>query len=314
MYELPVDMRPRMVIFNAGMRIPCKLTFNKALSEWILQLEKGPHILDRIAAIQVLKTKKGRRSVETALLNAAKSDPFWGVRKEAVNAFASLKSKKYSDELMAMAEGQDNRVRRAIWNGLKNYKDNEDVSLFLQNVILSDNKYYSISDAFKSLVVVDTAAARKKVEALLDTESHNDVIRKSSITYFGSVVNDQNYDRLKELVAYGGTTWDARPEAVNQLGKYVKTKPETLGLFEELLDDRSRNVRKNAVRALGKYGNRKHLGALDEVLARDPIISRDVRAAKKNILNPPKKPAKKGPEKELEEANQKLEDIRKIIK
>ena len=313
-YELPVDMRPKMVIFNAGMRIPCKVTFNKPVSEWILQLEKGPHILDRIAAIRVLKTKKGRRSVETALLNAARSDLFWGVRKEAVNAFASLKSKKYADEFMALAEGQDNRVRRAIWNGLKNYKDNEDVSLFLQNVILSGNKYYSISDAFKSLVVVDTAAARKKVEALLDTESHNDVIRKSSITYFGSVVNDQNYDRLKELVAYGGTTWDARPEAVNQLGKYVKTKPETLGLFEELLNDRSRNVRKNAVRALGKYGNRKHLGALDEVLARDPIISRDVRAAKKNILNPPKKPAKKGPEKELEEANQKLEDIRKIIK
>lgn len=247
-------------------------------------------------------------------MNAAKSDPFWGVRKEAVNAFASLKLKKYADELMALAEDQDNRVRRAIWNGLKNYKDNEDVSLFLQNVIFSDNKYYSISDAFKSLVVVDTAAARKKVNALLDTESHTDVIRKSAITYFGSVVNDHNYDRLKELVAYGGSTWDARPEAVNQLGKYVKTKPETLGLFVELLDDRSRNVRRNAVRALGKYGNRKHLGELDEALVRDPIISRDVRVAKKNILNPPKKPAKKGPEKELEEANQKLEDIRKIIK
>jgi len=313
-YELPVDMRPKLVIFNAGMRIPCKVTFNKTVSEWIIQLEKGPHILDRIAAIQVLKTKKGRRSVETALLNAAKSDPFWGVRKEAVNAFANLKSKKYADELMALAEGQDNRVRRAIWNGLKNYKDNEDVSLFLQNVILSDNKYYSISDAFKSLVVVDTAAARKKVNALLDTESHTDVIRKSAITYFGSVVNDQNYERLKELAVYGGTTWDVRPETVKQLGKYVKTKPKTLDLFVDLLEDKSYDVRRNAVRALGKYGNRKHLGALDEVLERDPMISRDVRAAKKNILNPPKKPVKKGPEKELEEANKKLEDIRKIIK
>ena len=313
-YELPVDMRPKLVIFNAGMRIPCKVTFNKTVSEWIIQLEKGPHILDRIGAIQVLKTKKGRRSVETALLDAAKSDPFWGVRKEAVNAFANLKSKKYADELMALAEGQDNRVRRAIWNGLKNYKDNEDVSLFLQNVILSDNKYYSISDAFKSLVVVDTAAARKKVNALLDTESHTDVIRKSAITYFGSVVNDQNYERLKELAVYGGTTWEVRPETVKQLGKYVKTKPKTLDLFVDLLEDKSYDVRRNAVRALGKYGNRKHLGALDEVLERDPMISRDVRAAKKNILNPPKKPAKKGPEKELEEANKKLEDIRKIIK
>ncbi|MBT7515494.1 MAG: M1 family metallopeptidase, partial [Candidatus Marinimicrobia bacterium] len=152
-YEVPSEKRPKMVIFNAGMRIPCKLTFHKSISEWILQLEKGPHILDRIAAAKELSTKKGRRIVETALLNSAKNDPFWGVRKEAVNSFAKLKSKNYAKELMVMSEGQDNRVRRAIWNALKNYKKDEKVSEFLQNVIETDNKYYSIADAFKALVV-----------------------------------------------------------------------------------------------------------------------------------------------------------------
>ena len=313
-YEVPSEKRPKMVIFNAGMRIPCKLTFHKSISEWILQLEKGPHILDRIAAANELSTKKGRRIVETALLNSAKNDPFWGVRKEAVNAFAKLKSKNYADDLMALSEGQDNRVRRAIWNALKNYKKDEKVSEFLQNVIETDNKYYSIADAFKALVVVDTAAARQKVDALLDTDSHTDVIRKSAITYFGSVVTDKNYDRLKELVNYGGTTWDARSEAVKQLGEYVKSKPKTVDLFVDMLKDNDRSVRRNAVRALNKHGNRTHIGALDELLALDPIISRDVRSAKKNILNPPKKPKKNGPEKELEDANKKLGEIRKLIK
>jgi hypothetical protein len=313
-YEVPSEKRPKMVIFNAGMRIPCKLTFHKSISEWILQLEKGPHILDRIAAANELSTKKGRRIVETALLNSAKNDPFWGVRKEAVNSFAKLKSKNYAKELMVMSEGQDNRVRRAIWNALKNYKKDEKVSEFLQNVIETDNKYYSIADAFKALVVVDTAAARQKVDALLDTDSHTDVIRKSAITYFGSVVTDKNYDRLKELVNYGGTTWDARSEAVKQLGEYVKSKPKTVDLFVDMLKDNDRSVRRNAVRALNKHGNRTHIGALDELLALDPIISRDVRSAKKNILNPPKKPKKNGPEKELEDANKKLGEIRKLIK
>lgn len=313
-YEVPSEKRPKMVIFNAGMRIPCKLTFHKSISEWILQLEKGPHILDRIAAAKELSTKKGRRIVETALLNSAKNDPFWGVRKEAVNAFAKLKSKNYADDLMALSEGQDNRVRRAIWNALKNYKKDEKVSEFLQNVIETDNKYYSIADAFKALVVVDTAGARQKVDALLNTDSHTDVIRKAAIGYFGSVVTDKNYKRLKELVNYGGTTWDARPEAVNQFRKYVKSKPKTVDLFVDMLKDNDRSVRRNAVRALNKHGNRTHIGALDELLALDPIISRDVRSAKKNILNPPKKPKKKGPEKELEDANKKLGEIRKLIK
>jgi len=313
-YEVPVDKRPKLVIFNAGMRIPCKVTFNKSISEWILQLEKGPHILDRIAAAQELSKLKGRRKVETALLNAVKNDPFWGVRKEAVSAFAKLKSKHNAKELMAMAEGQDNRVRRAIWNALKNYKKDESVSTFLQNVISTDEKYYSIADAFKALVVVDTTASRLMVEALLDTDSHTDIIRKSAITFFGSVITDKNYNRLKELVAYGGITWDARPEAVKQLEKYVKTKPKTVDLFVEMLQDNDRSVRRNAVRALKKHGKRTHIGALDEVLALDPILSRDVRAAKKDILHPPKKPKKKGPEKELDEANKKLDDIRKLIK
>ena len=313
-YEVPADKRPKLVIFNAGMRVPCKLTFNKSISEWILQLEKGPHILDRIAAAKELSTKKGRHIVERALLNAAKNDPFWGVRKEAVNAFAKLKSKKYADDLVALSQGQDNRVRRAIWNALKNYKNDESVSAFLQDVISTDEKYYSVADAYKALVAVDTAAARQKVDALLDTDSHTDVIRKSAITYFGSVVTDKNYDRLKELVSYGGTTWDARPEAVNQLMKYVKTKPKTVDLFVDMLKDNSRNIRRNAVRALNKHGKRIHIGALDDLLARDPIVSRDIRSAKKNILHPPKKLIKKGPEKQLEEANKKLDDIRKLMK
>ncbi len=313
-YELPVDMRPELVIFNSGLRIPCELTFNKPVNEWILQLEKGPHVLDRIAAIDVLKNKKGRRSVELALLKAASADPFWGVRREAIQGLSKLKPKQYAKELMEISEGQDNRVRRAIWSALKNYKGDKEVSAFLQDVISTDQKYYSISDAFRALVTVDTSAARKRVEALLDTDSHNDVIRRSAISYFGSVVNNNNYERLKELVEYGGTTWDARPEAVNQLGKYAKKRPETLELFVDLLLDKSRDVRTNSVRALGKYGNKKHFGPLDELALSDPIIERHIRAAKKNILHPPKKPKKSGAEKDLEEANKKIEEIKKILK
>ena len=313
-YEIPVGARPEMVIFNAGMRIPCKLTFKKSLAEWILQLQKGPHILDRIAAADELSKMKGRRVVEEALLNAGRTDPFWGVRKQSIDAFTKLKSKKYAEVLMNMAEGQDNRVRRSIWNTLKNYKGDENVSAFLQNILEKDSKYYSIAYAFRALVVVDTAAARQKVESLLNTDSHNEVIRKAAISYFGSVVNDKNYDRLKELIAYGGTTWYARPEAVTQLEKYVKTKPKTIDLFIDFLDDESRDVRRNAVRALGRHGKKKHLPYLDEVVERDPIISRGVRTAKKNIINPPKKPKKKGPEQEVEELNKKLDDIRKILK
>ncbi len=285
-FELPAGERPKMVVFNQGMRIPCKVDFNKSISEWIIQLKEAPHVLDRIAAINVLKHKKGRRVVENALIDAVRNDPFWGVRREAVTALKSLGAKQQAKELMELSIDQDNRVRRAIWNLLKNYKGNNSVSEFLQNIIDKDEKYYSVSDAFRALVVVDTAAARHKVDRLLNINSHTDVIRKAAISYFGSVKSDQNYARLKELAAYGGTTWDARPEAVRQLSTYIKNKPNTLNLMINFLEDKSRNVRRNAVRAIGNHGREEHLGHLDEVLAMDPIIDRDVRLAKKKITNP----------------------------
>ena len=313
-YELPVKMRPEMVIFNEGMRIPCKLSFNKPISEWIYQLEKAPHVLDRIEAINVLKTKKGRRNVEKALLNALRDDPFWGVQKEAVNGLSNLKPKNYSEELMEISAGKDNRVRRAIWNSLKNYKNNKVVSRFLENIISSDNKHYSISDAFRALVAVDTAAARRKVEPLLEVDSHSDVIRRSAISYFGSVRNDENYERLKQLSSYGGTTWDARPESVYQLEKYAKEKKETIAIFVDLLEDRSRDVRRAAVRALGKYGNKEHLDFLDAVLERDPVLNRSIRAAKKRINSSKMKKEKSRTEKELDRLNKRIEKIRSILK
>ena len=311
-FEIPALKRPELVIFNAGFMIPSELTFHKPISEWVLQLETAPHVLDRIAAINVLKDKKGRRVVELALLKSAESDPFWGVRKEAVYALASHKSKKYAKELMSISEGQDNRVRRAIWYALRNYKDNEKVSMFLQEIIDKDKKYYSISDAFRSLVIVDSSAAKKKVEDLLGKDSHTDVIRKAAISYYGSVLSDKNYEILKKISSYGGTTWDARPEAINQLGKYAKDKPETIDLFIELLHDNTRSVRRNAVRQIGRYGGKKHLDALDELLAKDPILERDIRSAKKSILKPLNK-LKNNQEKEIEELTSKLENIRKLV-
>ncbi|MGY8783107.1 MAG: HEAT repeat domain-containing protein, partial [Fidelibacterota bacterium] len=116
-----------------------------------------------------------------------------------------------------------------------------------------------------------------------------------------------------ELVAYGGTTWDARPEALNQLSKYVKDKPATLDIIVDLLKDNSRSIRSNAIQVIGKHGNKKHIGFLDEVFAEDPILSRQVRAAKKNILEGKRKSKKIDTDTDYKILNKKIKDIRKII-
>ena len=320
-YEIKVSKRPKMVIFNTGMIVPCKMNVKKSNSDWIYQLQNAPHILDKIDAINVLKKKKGRRIVEKALLNTAKNDSFWGVRREAIKGFNALSSKQYESELMALGLNEDDsRVRRVIWNALKNYKGSREVSQYLMNVIETDSKYYSVSDAFKALVVVDSIGAGNLVESLLKANSHNDIIRKSAISYYGSVKSDKNYKKLIELVKYGGTTWDARPEAVLQLGKYVQDKPEVLKVLLDLFDDPSRDIRRNAIRSIGNYGNKDHFSELDIVMSQDPILGRDIRSAKRKIVARKKLSSsdiktvdKIKIIKELDETSARLEKIKEIL-
>ena len=310
-FEIPVENRPKLVVFNAGNRIPCKVSFKKSNVEWFRQLENGKHVLDRIAAAEALSLKKGR-SVELALLKSMGSDPFWGVRKESASAFSKLKSKKYKKELMQLVQGQDNRVKRVLFRCLGNYEGDKDVAKFLTKVIETETNYYAIADAFTALIKVDSIAAEKKVDILLNRDSFNDVIRLSAISYFGSVISSRNYERLKQICSYGGTTWDARSAALKQLEKYIKIKPRTIDLFVEYLSDPNRSMRAVAINALGKFGNNNHIGFLDDLAEQDPILSRYVRVAKGKIKKPDDE-KNLIERKEIIELNRKLDEIRKIL-
>ena len=257
--------------------------------------------------------KKGRRNVEEALLNSLASDSFWGVRKEAARSFSKLKVKKYEKTLINLTNNQDNRVKREIYSALKIYQGNKEVAKFLDNVIKNEDKYYGVADAFRALVQVDSSMAKSNIKKLLNTDSHNDVIRKAAISYFGSVINEKNYKTLCDLSEYGNTSWKARTECVKQLEKFIKLKPETIKIFTRLLDDPSRSVRQRSVYAIAKFGNKSHINHLDRLAIYDPILSRDVRYAKQ-MINKSKIAEKSVQEKELEKLESKLKQIEKIIK
>ena len=312
-FDFPSKNRPKLVVFNTGNRIPCKLNFDKNISEWILQLQMAPNILDRISAARVLANKKGRRNVENALLTSIGSDPFWAVRKEAAIAFSKLNVNKYEDELIKLTEHQDNRVKRAIYSSMKIYKGNKNVSEFLSSVVENEEKYYGVADAFRALIKVDSGIAKTKLEKLKNRDSHNEVIRKAAISYYGSVISEKNYEKLVELSEYGNIAWRARTECISQLEKYVKLKPETIEIFENFLDDSSRSIRQRSVYALAKFGDKSHIERLDKLALDDPILSRDVRYAK-GIINRPKISKKSIEQIELDNLKLKLKQIETILK
>ena len=71
----------------------------------------------------------------------------------------------------------------------------------------------------------------------------------------------------------------------------MQKKKETIDIFVNLLEDRSRDVRRGQFMHWPVTETRL-IGSLDEVMFKDPALGRDIRYAKKRILNPPKKPTK----------------------
>ena len=182
-----------------------------------------------------------------------------------------------------MENEKDNRVKRAFIGILKHSIGDPTVSEFLQNIIRSDTSYYAIADAFRVLTTIDSISAKKHVDDLLNTESHNDVIRKAALLYFGHVKNRNNYNRLKELAEYGVFSWKSRPRVISELGKYQKYSPKTLEFILPFIHDNDRFVRMAVIRHIGAYGSVHHFGLLDSAVGLDPVLSINALRAKDKI-------------------------------
>jgi hypothetical protein len=183
----------------------------------------------------------------------------------------------------------------------------------LQNIIRSDTSYYAIADAFRVLSTIDSSSAKKYVEGLLNTESHNDVIRKSALFYFGKVRSRYNYNRLKELAQYGVFSWQSRPTVFTELGKYQKYRTNTLDFMLPFIQDNDRFVRMAVIGQIGLHGSTSQFGLLDSVVGLDPVLSINVRRAKEKIMRRYNKKIKKTNKNSIERLNKKINEIKSII-
>ena len=311
---IPSERVPRMVIFDEGKIIPARLTFRKTDRELIYQLRHAPHIVDRIWAIREMSKGSGRRKIIEALLNTIAADEFWGVKVEAADALGRLKPKTIAKKLMAVSEGQDNRVKRACVRALSNY-DGGKVKDFLVNILRTSDKDYLLADALRSLSKVDSTAMEEQLTWALSQDSHGDRIRKTAVSYLGDARSKEHYNRLLDLAKYGHATYDSRPAVFSALGNYMGDYPEVLNIFTDYLSDPDWEVRRNCIRQLGRYGKEEHLPLLDQRLVEDPLNEKYIADAMRKIKSRGEKKSSetRSMKAKLRELERKIDKIRGII-
>jgi aminopeptidase N len=267
-FHFALDARPRRIVFDPRDWLLKKLKCDKSKEEWIDQLANCQHVMGRAQAVEALQSMKDHDDVEAVLIKAAKNDPFWGVRQEAVKSLAKLNNDAVRTALLdCAAKDSKSFVRRAAIEALGNFA-HDDVRKALRTTIAEDKSYFAIAEALRALVKIDKEHVRDVLLAALDTPSHDHVVLKAACDGLADVKADAAVERLSKKLDS-----KLRPEeralVISALAKLKPSDEKTLEkLKNELGNDRT-NVRRTAIETLIALNNPQAIAWLQEQRGRE---------------------------------------------
>jgi len=274
-FTFPSESKPRMVIVDEGSQIPKNLTFKRKVDELLYQLESAPAPNDRILAARELRSNRSTAKITNALVASITEDPKWYVRRECVITFQKLKPRNGESELMALYDGQDDRVKRAIVDALQEY-DTQEISDFLLNIIENEKNDYLVSSALSSLIKVDLKKAKEKFDWAMEQDSHSETIRSTALRILTEEKSDENLEKLKEMAVYGHSPYNVRPTIFRRIAEYRGEHPDLIDYFENNIRDKSRNVRWVCADQIIRFGSADQFADVLEMADTDPMRGRNI--------------------------------------
>jgi aminopeptidase N len=252
-FHFAMPARPTRVSFDPRDWLLKTLVCDKSKEEWLDQLANSEHVIARAQAVAGLAAYKDHQDTVQALIVAARRDPFWGVRLEAVKQLGTLNKDDVRAALVQAAQ-QDEKsfVRREAVQALGKFAGDE-VKQTLRRTIAQDKSYETVADALRALVKVDRENCRADLLAALDQSSQNAVILKAATDGLIELRETSAVDPLKQKLA-GKLRPDERVVAISAL---ARLKPDDAALMDQLkaeLDNDRRNVRRTAMEALVSIG------------------------------------------------------------
>ena len=121
-FELPLEEKPLLVRFDADNVLIMEIAFPKEHEELLFQL-RHDDVIGRMDAAAALPAFKDDPRTGAALAASLRSDPFWAVRRSALQALARVGAKDAAAVFKQACEDPDSRVRAAALAALGDLKD-----------------------------------------------------------------------------------------------------------------------------------------------------------------------------------------------
>lgn len=286
-FHIVLPEQPRRIRFDPDGAVLKTLTFPRPFDMLAYQLQNDPSITGRIEAAVELGKIADRRSV-AALCDALQHERFWGVAVEIARTLGEVRTPAARDGLLAAVEHSDPRVRSAAFEHLGHFKHDEGIAGRLQDCFKSgDTSPIVEGQIAKSLGQIKAPAASEIIDAALERSSWNDVIRVRALEGVAALDDDRTTDLLVAWTAYGKPE-QARIAATAGLGRDGQPddiRRRSLKHLGELLEDPAMRVRRAAVAALSKLGDKSALEGLRRILVREQngLVRRAARRAIQKI-------------------------------
>lgn len=184
-FGIDLDDKPLLVRFDEGNYLLKEWTFRKSTDELLYQL-KSDDVIGRMWAAAELAGHGGDSRALEALIAASREDPFWGVRRSAVQAVATIDGKGQLSFLREKALDESSRVRVAALQALGEAGDSGLLEFFT-NRFVEDDSYLVQAEALRSIGKTDPGSARELLQSAAEMKSPRDVIRSAATEALGRI-------------------------------------------------------------------------------------------------------------------------------
>jgi aminopeptidase N len=177
-FGFPAETKPLLVRFDAANELIKEATFPKETAELLFQL-KNDDVIGRIAAAGELANVQDRAGVLEGLSWSARDDPFWAVRRAAVESLARRTSPEAAAVLKQASRDPHSSVRAAAVQALGALKDKR-LCAFYQDLFRKDKSVRVRAEALRALGLAGDASAAPFLRECAAVPSHQNMIRRAA--------------------------------------------------------------------------------------------------------------------------------------
>ncbi|MFQ5753930.1 MAG: HEAT repeat domain-containing protein, partial [bacterium] len=170
--------KPLLVRFDQGNFLLKEWTFTKSVDELLYQLNHDDVIGRSWAASELKKFKDDPRSL-SALRASAKNDPFWYVRKTAIESMAVFHPVKQIAFLQNKSRDKNSKVRAAALKVLGDFKNLALLEFFIER-FKNDDSYLAQAEALRAVGKCGVSSAKKFLQKTAKMHSPRNVIQRAA--------------------------------------------------------------------------------------------------------------------------------------